>query len=360
MLPILAQIASTTADTNAAEAADAVAATTTDTELPSQALAEIIVQSNNHGEFVERASNFFTSHVQDPMTWLEQIETFVVDYTLRTIGALITFAIGWMLARWISQRVKKWFTRSKHVEITVANYIETLTRTAILLITIIAVLGKFGVQTASIVGVISAASLAIGLALQGTLSNFAAGVMLMVFRPFREGDEVEIAGHEGVIATIGVFATEVTAYSGEFVLIPNSEVWGKTIRNLTRNGSRRFEITVELAHSNNHDTAIERIRAIMEADEKVLGFPEPFITLTQISSSGFVINARAWTSPAVISSTRSRIIGAIRKDFQVLGISYPSSELYVIDGPAPAGTPAPAGNQAPTETPRPAGNDDEP
>lgn len=292
-------------------------------------ITDILLHSSNETEAVRKTEALLTARASEANDWLFKLQEWFLDYSLRTIGALITLIIGWMVARWISQRIGKWLTNAKRIDTTVANYIETLVRTIIIIVTLIAVLGKFGVQTASIVGVISAASLAIGLALQGTLANFAAGVMLLIFRPFREGDEVEIANQSGNVTSIGVFATEITAYSGEYIMIPNGEVWGKTIKNLTRNGRRRFEIKIEVAHSNDTTETLNRVRTVLAEHEEVLETPGPIVQISDISSGGYTVRALGWGNAEIIGGIRSRVMAKIKNEFDRTGIDLPQTQVHL-------------------------------
>lgn len=296
----------------------------------SELLADILLNSADGKDAMHKAGDLVSHRLLEVSHWIDQLEGWVIDYSLRTIGAILTFIIGWLIAKWISDRVGKWLTRAKRVDNTVTNYVQTLVRTLILLITFIAVLGKFGVETASIVGVISAASLAIGLALQGTLSNFAAGIMLLIFNPFRVGDEVEIAGQSGVVASIGIFATEITAWSGEYILVPNGEVWGKTIRNLTRNRMRRFELNIEFSLQTDHQAAIDCIRRVLTDLPNVLDTPEPLIQMTTLTSTGFVIRTRAWGQATLIGSIGNNALAAIKVALQEEGFEFPTQEIRVV------------------------------
>lgn len=300
----------------------------------SQVLTDILLHSDNGKDMVSRTEALLHARAENATGLVYRFQDWLVDYSLRAIGALMTLIIGWLIAKWLSQRVRKWLQRANRIDPTVVNYIETLIRTVVLMVTIIAVLGKFGVQTASFVGVLSAASLAIGLALQGTLSNFAAGVMLLIFRPFREGDEVEIATQSGTVSAIGVFATEVTDYSGEYILIPNGEVWGKTIRNLTRNGRRRFEIVVELAHSNDVEDAMARLQRVLEEHDEVLDSPGPLVQVIDIGVASFKIRGRGWGDARITNSIRSRVLIKLKKEFEDAKITFPANEVVLMGSAA--------------------------
>lgn len=294
--------------------------------------------TDRHSALLAQTSEYFQGEVVATYDSWVQLQAWAVEYGLRAIGASLTFIIGWTLARWLSRGVTKWLRHAKHVDNTVADYAGSFIRLAILTITCIAVLAKFGVETASFVGVISAASLAIGLALQGTLSNFAAGLMLLLFRPFKESDVVELSGKVGTVRAVGIFATEIRPASGEFLLIPNSQVWGTTILNLTRNGARRFELLIGIDYSANHLEAQERMLIIANAHPNVLPSPAPVASLRELGDNAVVIGLNAWTRSGNMVGTQRAILSEIKLDFDQHGIGFPFPQRdvnLITSGPIP-------------------------
>ena len=265
---------------------------------------------------------------------LVQLQMWATEYSLRALGALLTLVIGWTVASWVSRAVNRHLVNAQRVDHTLADYAGTFIRAAILCFTAIAVLAKFGVQTTSIVGVISAASLAIGLALQGTLSNFAAGVMLLIFRPFKEGDLVELSGRLGTVRAIGIFATEIRPASGEFIVIPNGQVWGTTIINYTRNGTRRLELLIGIDYSANHILAEQRLMKLALEHPQVLDSPAPTTQLRELGDDAVIIALLAWTHAPNLSSTRLDLLSQIKLDFDAQGIifPYPQRDIRFVAG----------------------------
>jgi small conductance mechanosensitive channel len=154
-----------------------------------------------------------------------------LQYALNTLGAVAILALGWAAAGWVARLITRAFERLPANDPTLTHFLSSLARYGLLLITGMAVLGQFGVQTASLVAVLGAAGLAIGLALQGTLSHVAAGVMLLLFRPFKVGDMVETAGQSGKVEAIGLFLTELRAENDLHILIPNGQIWNGAVKN---------------------------------------------------------------------------------------------------------------------------------
>lgn len=270
-----------------------------------------------------QTSDYVQSEVLRFHDSLTQLQSWATEYGLRAIGAFLTLIIGWTLAGWASKGLTNHLRNSKRIDRTLADYAGNFIRAAILSITGIAVLAKFGVETASIVGVISAASLAIGLALQGTLSNFAAGVMLLLFRPFKEGDLVGVGGQSGTVMSIGIFATEIKQGSGEFILIPNGQVWGSTIINYTRNGSRRLELLIGIDYSADHREAQQRLLALAEQNPNVLSTPAPTVSLRDLGDNAVIIGLNAWTKSGDMVGTQRDLLSAVKLDFDERGISFP-------------------------------------
>lgn len=165
---------------------------------------------------------------------------------------------------------------------------------AIIAVTLIAVLSRFGIETTSLVAVLGAAGLAIGLALQGTLSNVAAGVMLMLFRPFRIGQFIEAAGHSGTVKEISLFTTELATPDNVQIIVPNGAIWASSIVNYSHHEERRVDLVFSVAYGANLKTAETALRKAIAADERVLSAPEPFLKVTTLGESSVDFTLRVW------------------------------------------------------------------
>src|SRR5215469_3207924 len=165
-------------------------------------------------------------------------------YAIDIAGAVLLAVVGWWLAGVIERGTRRVLMSSPHMDLTVGNFLSSLARYAILVIVFVIILQVIGVQATSLVAVIGAASLAIGLALQGTLSNMAAGVMLLIFRPFRIGDSIEVAGKSGVVTNLNLFMTELASADNVQILIPNGQVWGAAMSNFSAYGTRRISLSI--------------------------------------------------------------------------------------------------------------------
>ncbi|KYO50087.1 mechanosensitive ion channel [Tistrella mobilis] len=220
------------------------------------------------------------------------LSTLAVTYGMAVLGAIAILIGGWLIAGWLEKGVDRSLGRVSHMDPTLRPFIASLVRYGILILTVIIVLGQFGVQTASIIAILGAAGLAIGLALQGTLSNVAAGIMLLFLRPFRIGDFIDAGGRAGSVINVNLFTTELKMADGVFMSLPNSQVWGQPITNYARNPIRRMDIVVGIAYDDDIDTAIEALSAVLAADERVLKDPAPQVMVTNLGESSVDITMR--------------------------------------------------------------------
>jgi small conductance mechanosensitive channel len=201
----------------------------------------------------------------------------------------------------------------------------------LLAFTIIATLGMVGVQTASIIAVLGAAGLAVGLALQGTLSNFAAGVMLLIFRPFRVGDYVEAGGTAGSVKAIGVFSTTMTTPDNVQIVVPNSMVWGQTIKNYAFNDTRRNDMLVGISYNDDIGKAFATIHTILDADERVLSEPAAVVAVSELGDSSVNIVVRPWCKKEDYWDLRFDFLRSIKEQLEAAGCSipYPQRDVHV-------------------------------
>jgi small conductance mechanosensitive channel len=209
------------------------------------------------------------------------IVSFVVSNLLHVLGALAILGIGFWVAAKADYLVGRALRKTKHVDDMLRGFFSSIARYFVLTVTVLAVLSQFGIQTTSLVAVIGAASLAIGLALQGTLSNLAAGVMLLIFRPFRIGNSVTVGGNTGTVRALSLFWTEIVTDANVQVIIPNGSVWGQPIRNMSAYDAPvpTAELRMPVPAGLPLNEAREKILAIVEATPKVLPAPAPHVLL---------------------------------------------------------------------------------
>ncbi len=233
---------------------------------------------------------------QDFNAFLETIIPMVTQYGLSMVGAVLTLIFGWMIAGWIKRVVVRSLKRIPKMDATLIPFLANLLHTAVLIFVIIAVLNQFGVETTSIIAVLGAAGLAVGLALQGTLSNIAAGVMLMFLRPFKVGEYIDAGGTSGTVIQIGLFTTEFLTPDGVYLLAPNSTIWNQSIINYSRNSTRRINITIGISYNDDIEGSSEVLMALMKTDPRVHNDPEPQVLVGSLGDNSVNLSMRCWTN----------------------------------------------------------------
>ena len=270
--------------------------------------------------------------------YTEQLPALLIAWGGNLAGALITLVIGFTIAGWAGRLVRRALGRSDKIDPVFHPLAGKIVRLVIMVFTIIAVLGRFGVETASLIAAVGAAGLAIGLALQGTLSNVAAGVMILLLRPFKIGDAVNIGGSVYVIDSIGFFACRAHLPDGPKAFIPNAEIWGKTLVNLSETDQdlRRIDQTYGIAYGDDIDTAIAILTRVVAEDARVRADPAPLIKVQALADSSVNILLRVWTARADWWDTQLDLLKASKQQLEAGGITipFPLRELHVIAAPA--------------------------
>lgn len=250
------------------------------------------------------------------------LSALISQWGLKVIGAIAVLVFGWIIAKAIRGALKRGLTRSK-LDPTLIPFFCSMVYYLLIAMVVIAVLGLFGIPTTSFVAVVGAAGLAIGLALQGTLSNFAAGVMLLIFRPFRVGDYVEVAGLEGNVHEISIFTTALNTFDNVRIILPNAEVWGATIRNFTVNPQRRIDLPFGISYGDDIGRAREIIRTTLLEDSRVLREPEPLIVVRGLGDSSVDLLVGPWCDPKDYWSLRFDLTRKIKERLESGGCTIP-------------------------------------
>ena len=263
-------------------------------------------------------------------TGFAQISALAVSYSFSVIGAVILLVVGYVAAGLAERAISSGLGHIRGFDATLRQFFATLARYAILVLVVVMVLGQFGVQTASIIAAIGAIGLAIGLALQGTLQNIAAGIMLLVLRPFRIGEDVEIGAVAGRVEEIGLFATKLRAVDGIYILAPNSTLWNQPVRNATRNGVRRNDITIGIGYDDDIDLAQKTLIDLASADARVRSDPAPSAFVAALGDSAISVTLRYWTSSAQYFATKLDLTKHAKLSFDREGISIPFPQQEVV------------------------------
>lgn len=228
----------------------------------------------------------------------EQVVAFLTVYGLGAVGGLVILVVGWKVANLASRAVDTGMTRVNTTDLTLRRFISSLVRYIILTFTVLAVLSQFGVQTTSLIAVFGAAGLAIGLALQGTLSNLAAGVMILIFRPYKIGDDVEAGGHKGTVEAIDLFTTELRTPDNVQLLVPNGKIWGAAVSNFSVHETRRVDLKLSIDDTVNLEQAMATIRDTLAKDSRTRSSPPPSVMLSELAETSAILTAQAWTTGA--------------------------------------------------------------
>lgn len=255
--------------------------------------------------------------------FIQSMGPLAVQYGMSILGAILIFIAGYIVAGWTARRVLKWGENSEKVDDTIVPVLSKVAKIFVLIVTLLAVLGQFGVETTSIVAVLGASALAIGLALQGTLSNVASGVMLLTLRPFGVGDAVKIGGTTGIVDSIGLFTTEMHSFDNIGISIPNSKVWGSEIQNMNRFETRRVDMQFGISYDDDMDKAMKVIKEVLDADERVLEEPEPMLAVSELGDNAVGIIARPWSKTGDVWPLRFDAIKKVKERFDEEDISFP-------------------------------------
>ncbi len=266
-------------------------------------------------------------------TGLGQVYALAVSYSMSVVGAVVLLVAGYLVAGLIERWLMAGLGRIRGFDATLIRFFASLARYAILILVIVMVLGQFGVQTASVVAAIGAAGLAIGLALQGTLQNIAAGIMLLFLRPFRIGDAIVVGTIDGDVEEIGLFATRLRAADGTYILAPNAKLWNEPVRNSTRNRLRRNDITLTLTYGSDSDAAEALLADLATGDARVKKNPPPSVFIAELAAAGIVLTLRYWTSDKDFLKTKVTLNKAIEQRFDRHGIHLAGMPVPPEDAP---------------------------
>lgn len=253
-----------------------------------------------------------------------------IDVGLLLLGALAVLVIGLWLAGFVERRLTKVFSKSDKIDVTVGSFLASLGKYIVIIFTGIALLDQFGVETTSVVALLGAAGLAIGLALQGTLSNLAAGVMLLIFRPFKVGQFVQVGGESGVVKAISLFTTMMDTGDNVRIMIPNGSVWGSSISNYNYHDTRRLQIVFGIGYDDNIDNAMKAISDIIAADDRCLDDPAPLVAVTELGDSSVNIMVRVWCASGDYWALNWALLKAVKEGFDAKGVNipYPTRTVY--------------------------------
>jgi small conductance mechanosensitive channel len=259
------------------------------------------------------------THVEEVLSQTEAYGPVIIN----AVKALIVLVVGWIAAGMIGGMVRRRINKTPQIDPTLGNFVASMVKWVILAIVLVAVLGIFGIQATSIVAILGAASLAIGLALQGTLSDLAAGVMLVVFRPYKLGQYVDIGGTAGTVKDLNLFVTELVTPDNVQIIVPNGQAWGSIITNYSAHDTRRVDLVFGIDYGDSADAAMQIIEEVAGADDRVLSDPAPWVRVTNLGDSSVDLTARIWCNAADYWELKFQLTKAVKEAFDAKGISIP-------------------------------------
>jgi len=274
---------------------------------------------------------------QDLQGVINQIFLFLTSFGLKFLGAIAILVAGRFLAG-LSGRVVQRSLRRGKIEESLIGFFQTLVSRGIFVIAVIAALSKLGVQTTSLVAVIGAAGLAVGLALQGSLSNLAAGILILLFRPYRVGDTIESSGSRGKVTEIGILATTIATPDNQKVIIPNGSIMGSKIINVNAFPTRRVDLVASISYADDIENARDVLRGIVDNHPQVLKEPAPVVEVMEMADSSVNLVVRPWVDTPNYWSVFFDLNRSIKAELERSGLTipFPQRDVHLIEKPTPA------------------------
>jgi len=267
--------------------------------------------------------------------WIETAQELLTKFGMKIIAAILIFVIGRWVAKLIKKLLQKAMERTK-VDAAIVSFTCSLVNAAVMVFVILAALGQIGVQTTSFIAVLGAAGLAVGLALQGSLANFASGVLIILFRPFKTGDFIEAGGATGVVKEIHIFTTTITTVDNKREIVPNAKVMGDNITNYSVEGTRRLDLVGSISYGDSIDTAKAALLNEITKDDRVLKDPAPFVGVLSMSDSSIDLAVRPWVNASDYWDVFFALNEAIKKRIEAEGlcIPFPQRDVHIYKEPA--------------------------
>ncbi|MCG6899551.1 MAG: mechanosensitive ion channel [Gammaproteobacteria bacterium] len=264
-----------------------------------------------------------------------QVQGIATDWGIKALAALAIFIIG----RWVAKAIRRGLQRMMEkggADPIIIGFVSSIAYVALLAFVVIAALGQLGIQTTSFIAILGAAGLAVGLALQGSLANFAAGFLMIIFRPFKVGDFVEAAGVAGVVKEIQIFTTTLKTGDNKTIIVPNAKISGDNIINYSAEENRRVDMTVGVAYDADLSKVKEVLNDIISKDARILSDPEPLVVVGELADSSVNFIVRVWTKGADYWGVKFDATEAIKNRFDEagIGIPFPQRDIHIVSGSA--------------------------
>ncbi len=256
-------------------------------------------------------------------------------YGLRILAALALFFVGRKILKTVIKAIKSFMTK-KGVDPTLISFLASLSYWGLMAFLLISAVGIMGIQTSSLVAALGAAGLAVGLALQGSLSNFAAGMLIIIFRPFKVGEFIEAGGITGTVREITILTTVLNTVDNKKVIMPNSKIMDGTIVNFSANPTRRIDLVFGVSYADDLDKVIQVLKDLVNEDERCLKDPEPLVAVLSHAESSINITVRVWVESSNVLAVNFDMHKKVKQRFDEEGITipYPQRDVHIIKNPA--------------------------
>ena len=285
-----------------------------------------IQDTSSLNQMTEGIKQLATTPVSD---WLpDLVKTYVVPLGLKLLAAVVVLILG----RWVIKLVKKWMANglmSRHGDATLHSFLSNLVSVVLYFFLIMAIVGILGINTSSLVALLASAGLAVGMSLGGTLQNFAGGVLIIMFRPFKVGDFIAAQGMEGIVSEIQIFNTHLLTTDNKEVILPNGALATGVMTNYSKQDTRRVDWLFSIAYGDDFDKAKSVLRGLCEEDTRILKTPEPFIQLSKLNNSSVDITVRAWVNSADYWTVFFSMNEKVYKTFAMEGLNIPFPQMDV-------------------------------
>ena len=260
----------------------------------------------------------------------EKIQTVGVSFGIKLVAAIVIFYVGRIVAKMVTNGVRKLMV-AQEVDKILESFVGNLVYSLLMLFVIIAAINQIGVQTTSLIAIMGAAGLAIGLALQGSLANFAAGVLIVMFKPYKVGDFVEAAGIAGSVMQVQILTTILKTGDNKQIIVPNGQIMSSIITNFSANDTRRVDLTIGIGYDDDIDKARDTMQELIDADDRILKDPASLIAVSELADSSVNFVVKVWVKSGDYWAVNYDMTEAIKKRFDKEGISfpYPQQDVHI-------------------------------
>ncbi len=254
---------------------------------------------------------------------IEFLIAYAAEYAIAVVGVIVILVVGFIAAGWVGRTVRKLLNKSSKTDPLISNFVANIARYGVIAFTVIAALDQFGVETTSFVAIMGAAGLAIGLAFQGALGNLAAGVMILAFRPFKQGQFIEGGGVAGTVDSVSLFVTEMHTADNVHIIVPNGSLWNTAIKNFSHHPTRRCDFVLGIGYGSSHAEAMTALRALADADARVMQDPAPQIVVSNLGDSSVDITIRLWCASSDYWGLKFDYTQAMKEKMDEIGVEIP-------------------------------------